>query len=138
MAACRIEELGHTAEIGLRVGAGTPQELFACAAHGMFGLLHGLTEAAAPANRRTIVVESIDRESLLVDWLNELLFLHATNGNVYGDCEVTQWSPTRLKAVLTERPPQSPPSMEIKAVTYHQVRVAEIGQEWVAEVYFDI
>ena len=138
MVTCRIEELGHTAEVGIRVVANSPSKLYACAARGMFGLLYELTETATPANRRMLVVESMDRESLLVDWLNELLFLHATSGNSYGECEVTQWSPTRLEAVLAEHPTLSPPSMEIKAVTYHLLRVAEVDQEWVAEVYFDI
>ena len=134
---CTIEELAHTAEVGLRLRAGSPEALFACAARGMFGLLHTQATTTRLENNRVVAIESIDRESLLVDWLNELLFLYATTGALY-ECEVARWSPTYMEAILTGCTPQTPPSMEIKAVTHHQVRVAEIDQEWVAEVYFDI
>lgn len=135
---CRIEELGHTADIGLRIRADSPRALFACAGQAMFDLAGAKTDNAGPSNQRSVVVTSIDVESLLVDWLSELLYLHETTGEVYTDCLVTSWSPTRLEATVEGGPPAQPPILHIKAVTYHQLRVVEEEGGWLAQVYFDI
>ncbi|HBY97593.1 MAG: archease [Ardenticatenaceae bacterium] len=136
MTECDYEELSHTAEVGLRVRGAAPAALFACAAIGMFGLIGG-----RPGNRdrrRLVTVESLDAESLLVDWLSELLYLHETTGEVYDHCEVTTWLPTRLEAVIEGGRLAGQPLRAIKAVTYHGLRLYEAGGAWVAEVYFDI
>jgi SHS2 domain-containing protein len=135
---CRFEELGHTAEIGLRVYAGAPPELFACAASAMFSLLRAAPDRNAAMIERSVSVESIDTDSLLIDWLNELLYLYETTGALFSECYITDWTPTRLEATVAGRKPQQPPAMHIKAVTYHQLRITASPDGWTAEIYFDI
>ena len=134
---CNYEELGHTADVGLRVRAESAVALYACAAEGLFRLL-GAEPAAEPARAETVVVDALDQQSLLVDWLNELLFLHETGGDVPGRCRVTAWSPTRLTAEVIWHRPVRPPHTHIKATTYHLLRVEETPDGWLAEVYFDL
>jgi SHS2 domain-containing protein len=136
--ACRFEELGHTAEIGLRVYAGAPAELFACAAHAMFSLLRVEPDRSAAVVERLVSVESIDMDSLLIDWLNELLYLHETTGVLFSECVITHWTPIRLEATVAGSKPQQLPSMHIKAATYHQLQVTAGPDGWKAQVYFDI
>lgn len=136
MSGCDYEELSHTAEVGLRVRAATPPDLFGCAAVGMFALIGA--QPHERSQRRTVAVESLDVESLLVDWLSELLYLHETTGEVYDHCKVTTWQPTRLEAVVEGGPPADRPLRAIKAVTYHGLRLGEEAGGWLAEVYFDI
>lgn len=133
---CDYEELAHTAEVGMRVRAPTPAALFACAATGLFRLMG--TRPGISDTSRAVVVESLDSESLLVDWLSELLYLHETTGEVYDRVEVGAWTPTRLEATVAGGRPGAPPSRAIKAITYSGLRLAATDGGWLAEVYVDV
>jgi SHS2 domain-containing protein len=133
---CNYEELEHTAEIGLRVRAPTPADLFACAATGMFAI-SGI-RSATTSNRRSITIESSDAESLLVDWLNELLYLYESTGDVYDQVQFATWTSTRLEATVEGGAPVLAPIRSIKAVTYHGLVLAENTSIWLAEIYFDV
>jgi SHS2 domain-containing protein len=137
-AACRYEELGHTAEIGVAVWAPTAPALFACAAQAMFSLLRAPAERAAAARVHTVQVDSVDVESLLVDWLSELLYLHEVTGEVYAGVRVQAWTPASLVAQVTGWPPVNPPALHIKAVTYHDLAVRQDDHGWNARIFFDI
>ncbi len=136
MPECDYQELAHTAEVGLRVRAPTPAALFTCAAQGMFALI-----GAHPGEhsvRRVVTVESPDAESLLVDWLSELLYLHETTGEVYDRITATMWTPTRCVVVVEGGRAAEPPLHSLKAVTYHGLRLVEETDGWLAEIVFDI
>ncbi len=135
---CRFEELSHTAEIGLRIYADAPEDLFACAAQAMFSLLNAATDADQPPLVHHIRLDADDGESLLVDWLNELLYLYETTGALFTECAILRWTPTHLEAEARGRKPLTAPSIHIKAVTYHQLAVTTGDQGWTAQVYFDI
>src|SRR6266508_3803130 len=123
MTRCDYEELEHTADIGLRVRSATPATLFACAATGMFALIGA--QSGEQCTRHVMTVESIDAESLLVDWLSDLLALHDRTGEIYDQPEITRWAPTRLEAVVVGHAAGTPASTSIKAVTYHCLRLTE-------------
>lgn len=133
---CEIQELAHTADVGMFVRAATPALVFACAARGLFDCMG--VRSGAPRVRETVTIESVDAESLLVDWLTELLYLFETTGRVYDQAEVTGWSPTRLTAVVEGGAPDQTPRRSVKAVTYHGLRFIEQPDAWFAEIYFDI
>ena len=135
---CLIEELGHTAEVGLRIQADSPEQLFACSAQGMFSLLRVAPDTTRPATQHVVTVDSIDGESLLVDWLSELLYLHETTGALFTECTILRWTPTHLEAHVTGYPPAAPPAVHIKAVTYHQLMLQANADGWTAQIYFDI
>lgn len=135
---CRFEELGHTAEIGLRIQAGAPEELFACAAQAMFSLLRAPVNPEQPPRVHHVQIDAHDGESLLVDWLNELLYLHETTGAIFDECTVLRWTLTHLEAEVRGRKPLATPSLHIKAVTYHQLAITADADGWTAQVYFDI
>ena len=138
MEGCRYEELEHTSEIGVRAHAASPALLYACAARAMFALLQARPAALIPGITHRIVVDSTDADCLMVDWLGELLFLHETAGFVLADCQVDEWSPTRIEATVTGNLPAEPPALHIKAVTFHQLSVAQTDAGWTAVVFFDI
>lgn len=136
---CAYEELGHTSEIGIRLTAATAPALFSCAAQAMFHLATPVDEATIEIEQsRTITVTSADSESLLVDWLNELLYLYETSGVVFRQFTIAAWAPTQLEATVAGGRTETPPAMHIKAVTYHQLAVEERDEEWQAQVFFDI
>jgi len=135
---CHVEELSHTSEIGLRVRADAPEQLFACCAHAMFGLLRVQPDTQRPAQRHHVTITSLDGESLMVDWLSELLYLHETSGAIFEEYTILRWTPTHLEADIVGYPPATPPTMHIKAVTYHQLFIQANATGWLAQMYFDI
>ena len=135
---CEFEELGHTAEIGVRVWAPTAAELFACAARAMFSLLRVPADRSAAAVARSVTVRSMDVESLLVDWLSELLYLHEVYGEIYSAVQMREWTPGALRAQVIGWPPAGSPVLHIKAVTYHDLVVQQDAGGWSAQIYFDI
>ena len=78
----RFEEVEHTADQAFRVQGQTFAELLENAARAMSSL-DRLGPSGKPSVVRTIEAEGIDRETLLVNWLNEFLYLEQTRGEAY-------------------------------------------------------
>ena len=141
-APCHVEELSHTAEIGLGLWAPTLADLYTCAATAMLELIDAQPDLTTAAEERTVAVASPDLESLLVDWLNELIFLQETTGAYWPEVTVNslaqQEDGAALLATVRGWRTNQPPRLHIKAVTYHQLRVVAADGGWRAEVFFDI
>lgn len=139
---CTVEELSHTAEIGLRVRASSIEALYGCAATAMFAMLDAGPDLSGRALTQTLTVSAPDLESLLVDWLNQLLFLHETTGACWLEAQVAEVAERdgaiSLHATVRGWRTGQSPRMQIKAVTYHQLRVGAEDGGWRAEVFFDI
>jgi SHS2 domain-containing protein len=135
-----IRWLEHTGDAGLTVRAPTCGRLFARAAWGMFALLTDMA-AVEPRQFHDVEASAPDRDALLVRWLSELNFLHATRGMVFSRFHVTCFGPTQLRA-RAEGEPIDPGRhavrTEIKAVTYHRLAVRRVGRIWTATVLFDL
>lgn len=135
---CRVEELGHTAEIGLRVTADSAESLFACLAQAMFALSGAQPDRAGPPLTQTVALSAFDSQSLLVDWLSQLLYWHAITRHVFLDFTFETFSADSLSAVAVGYPLARPPQLDIKAVTYHDLQLGRVADGWQAQVYFDI
>jgi len=132
----RFEQLEHTADLALRVFASSLSELFATAALAMFSQLADLTSIAASVQLQ-VVLESLERESLLVDWLNELLYLHETRGEVYTEFTFEELSHHRLRARVSGGQPAQTYTI-IKAATYHDLSIRATQDGLVATIVFDV
>jgi SHS2 domain-containing protein len=95
----------------------------------------------APRCEYPLAASGEDYESLLVNWLSEILYW--TDGRRIALCEfhVHQIAPDRVSGVARGEPYD--PSRHaaraiVKAVTYHQLKVAEEPGGWVAEVFLDV
>ena len=135
-----FEILDHPADIGFRAHGDSPADLYANAALAMLSIA-GDPESAKPRTEYPITVESGDPESLMVDWLNEVLYWYDGKLVAFGEFRVTAIDDRRISAVGIGEPrdPERHRShLIVKAVTYHQLRVEKRGGEWIAEVYVDI
>lgn len=132
----RFEEIEHTADLAIRAYGRDMSELFANAAHGMFALMveHSVEE---PICEREVSLEGMDQESLLVDWLNELIYLHEVEGETYHQFAIEALSPTELKAHVTGGPTKSK-TKAIKAATFHDLAIEEMADGLVATIVFDV
>lgn len=132
------ELIEHTADVGVKAYGKTVAEAFEHAAEAMFDIITD-TSTIHAVGQYDIELESPDLEQLLVDWLSKLLFLNDAEDLVFGKFEVTITG-TRLSArVLGEKYNTKKHRMgvEIKAVTYHMIKVNEKDPIFV-QVLFDI
>ncbi len=139
-----FEEIEHTADWALRVWAPTLSELYVEAARGMFHLtapeLAGPPSSAAQppaAQPHTLTINAGDAESLLVAWLQELLYLSETEGVRFDDFAVERLTPTHLTATAWARP-ASRPEKPIKAVTYHNLAIRRVDGGYAVALVFDV
>jgi SHS2 domain-containing protein len=127
----------HTAEVQLQVGAESLAGLAAEAGRALgFFLLRGRHPEPA-GEARTIEVLSVDREALLVDWLNEILFLAEVECWVAIDFDVSEASAEHLEARARGVSVDEPPAL-VKAATFHGLAVEERDGGLQVEVIFDV
>ena len=129
------EELPHTADWALRVWAGSLPELFGEAARGM-NALAGAKAANGPRVQREFKASSPDPESLLVQFLSELVYAAEQEKLVFDTFDV-YLSGAELKVNLTGAPLQSL-NKAIKAVTYHNLHIRQTGNGFEVEIVFDV
>jgi SHS2 domain-containing protein len=132
----RYEQLEHTADLALRIYGRTLRELFANAAFAMFSQLTDLQQTVSLLQRE-VEVEGIDYESLLVNWLNELLYLQDTRHEAYATFEIHRLSRRRLQATVRGTRTEDIHGI-IKAATYHDLTIGRAGKGYLATVVFDV
>ena len=131
-----FEEIEHTADRAFRVTGRDLADLLENAACAMQAL-DGFTATAESSMTREIVVEGVDRESLLVNWLNEILFLEQTHDLVCETFHILEVEGHRLRATVQTRA-CGERHTHIKAATFHNLRIREISQGLEAEVVLDV
>lgn len=135
-----FELFDHTADVGLRVRAGSLAELLVEAARGLTALIVVDPSGVAERQTRAIAVAAEEPEYLLFDWLNELLFLFDRERFLGARFEVNL-GPAGLVATVWGEPcdlERQPLSHEVKAITYHGLTVERMSDGWLAEVILDI
>lgn len=131
------EVLEHTAEVRLRVAGPTLAALLAEAGRALAAVELGGSSPAPAGAWRTIEVRSPDRDALLVDWLNELLYLAETECWVPAEFEIETATATALRARARGVPLDAAPA-RVKAATFHRLRIAETASGLEAKVILDV
>lgn len=135
-----FEILDHTADIGLVVYGENLKVLFENAGEAFFHLITDLRKVRRRVKRRiNIGGESLDR--LMVDWLNELLYLHDVENFLFKGFKVESVGEGGLKAVVKGEPYQEGIHViktEVKAVTYHRIEVRQKNGRWRAQIILDL
>ena len=121
----RFDVIDHTADVGIIAYGSDLKEAFASAAYGMFSLIADLDGVKEKVSRK-VDIRSMDQEALLVDWLNELLYLFDVKNIIFKRFEITVLSQNRLQArVYGEKVDASRHQLKtgIKAATYHMLKI---------------
>lgn len=134
------ELIEHTADTGIKVKARNLKELFEKAALSLFDII---AEKKPP---RSSIPKSIkiklkagDREGLFINWLNELLSLSAAKELIFHGFKINKLSENEIEAVITGRGAKNyRVNVEVKAATYHQLKIEKIKSGWQAEVILDV
>jgi SHS2 domain-containing protein len=130
----------HTADFGLRVWAADLPTLFTEAASALFSAFVVNRGGISPIESVNITLPPADPDDLLHDWLSELLYLFYTRRMVFCRFEV-QLNDSGLEgSVWGEKIDRQRHEIEIevKAVTWHGLKIEKIPDGWLAEVIIDI
>jgi SHS2 domain-containing protein len=130
----------HTADLGLRATASDLNALFEEAAKALTSAIVEDPAAIRPETETTIEVAGTDREYLLFDWLKELLYRFDAEHVVFSRFEVKVGHDGLTGKAWGEPldPARHVLSHEVKAITYHELKVEPTANGWLAEVIVDI
>lgn len=134
------EVFEHTADIGIHVFGDSLPELFVHAAQGMESLLVAPEQVRVTTNRK-ITVEGHDSISLLIAWLNELIFLFDTEYLLFRDFaieSITETQATGWAAGERYDAQHHELSSAIKAVTWHEAAITQTAEGYQARIIFDL
>lgn len=144
------EIIEHTADVGIRGRGDSLDALFVAMARGLFAVIADPETVQQPhtvqpdtadmERRRSIRLDADTTADLLHDWLEELNALHQIHGELYGRFTV-QVAGTRLTAVAEGEaidPERHDLRVEVKAVTWHDLRVDRTAEGYEAFVLLDI
>ena len=131
-----FEEIEHTADRAFLVRGRNLAELLKNAAHAMRALDNPSSGGELPV-RREVEIEGVDRETLLVNWLNEILFLEQIHHEVYEGFHIFEVRDNHLRAQLNGRS-SSDRITHIKAATFHNLDVKQTPEGFEATVVLDV
>lgn len=134
----RYELFEHTADTGIEASGNTLAEAYAAAAQGMLSILTDPDKVRDTGSRR-VEINADDPQSLLFEWLNELLYEFEVHGFLLRNCEITEFSDTRLVAECrgeTYDPSRHELYTGIKSATYHEMDVDRDNNR--VRVIFDV
>lgn len=120
-----FEITDHTADVGIIAHGVDMKQAFANAATGLFSLITDL-DIVKETLYRDIEVTATDKESLLVEWLNELIYRFDTENIIFKRFDITELNDTRLKGKsYGEKVDNSRHELKtgVKAATYHLLKV---------------
>ncbi|HMC90288.1 MAG TPA: archease [Gemmataceae bacterium] len=134
------ETFDHTADLGLRIRAPDLDALFAEAGQALFSVIVEDLTSVEPRQRFEFRLEGDEREFLLFDWLKELLYrfdsehwlgsrfeVHVSQNGLEASAWGEPLDPARHRLLH-----------EVKAITYHGLKVEQTRDGLLAEVIVDI
>src|SRR5574337_677585 len=129
-----------TADVGVMAWGETPEELFANAARGMLTLMVD-ADTVRSTGLLSIEAEGADLPSLLVAWLNELLYRCEADAWAPADVRVASVRDGRVSGALAGEPAEAGRHRfkgVVKAATYHLLECHKDRDRWRARVVFDV
>ena len=135
-----FEVINHTADVGVVAYGANLSQAFANAARALFSLITE-PESVKETLSWDIELRAPDEESLLVEWLNELIYLFDTEHILFGRFEISELGGGRLRARGYGEKVSSRHQLKtgIKAATYHMLSVSQDEDNvYRVKVIFDI
>jgi SHS2 domain-containing protein len=127
-------------ELAVKVMGDSQADLFANSALALFDVMTDI-EKVETKERLPLEVEGTDRDDLMVNWMRELLYLYQTSGFLLKEFQIREVTDTLVKAeVCGEKidPDRHDIKKEIAAVAYNQSRMHKTGDQWTAQLIFEL
>ena len=128
----------HTADVGLVAYGDSLTEAFANAAYGLFSIITDLRRVRA-AELRVVSVSAESFDSLLFNWLNQLIYLFDVKHVLFKKFEIARFGEKSLKAICRGEkydPSRHEIKIGVKSATYHMLKVDRENN--MVQVIFDV
>ncbi|MGC2062026.1 MAG: archease [Thermodesulfovibrionales bacterium] len=142
----QFEILDITGDAGIRAFGAGLEELFVNAAAGLYHLIIG-SSPVRETRSIELTVEGSSLESLLVSWLNELIFQFDTYGFLGKSIVIREFPATGTQEGLRIRAAVHGEDFDearhgrgllVKAATYHRLKIEKTEGIYTAEIILDI
>ncbi|MDP8230451.1 MAG: archease [Candidatus Gorgyraea atricola] len=138
----------HTADVRIKANGRTLKELFENAAKGMFGIIGGPSTTrfarvrGKQAHRKIEIQKDVQSfEELLVYWLSELLYIFNRDQIIFSSFNIRELEKNRLVAESSGEkiaPENTDLQTEIKAVTFHDLKIEKNNAGFTCKIIFDV
>ena len=132
--------LEHPADMGIEATGPDLKSAFRQAALGLISIIVD-PASVDPRVQKAVIVQGTDSENLLVKWLSEILYLYDGEDFVTSAITIRKLAATELEAVFAGEAVDENKhrlKMDVKAITYHQLKVEERQDGCVVSVFLDI
>nr|MBU1327668.1 archease [Candidatus Omnitrophota bacterium] len=139
-----FEFINHTADVGIKAWGATLTELFENAAIGMFAVIAGERYKAqgSKIEKKIEISKNTDNlEEILVSWLSELLYIFNREKIYFNNFKISSLNNSGIKAEangVNIDLYQSDLYTEIKAVTFHNLKIEETADGFSCTIIFDV
>lgn len=135
----KYDLIEHTADVGVRIKGKTTKELFKNAALAIFDIIAEKTAETKLQKKIKVNEKAESIEELLVNWLNELLYFSATKNLIFSSFSITKLNDKCIESYALGHPTKNYRiNTEIKAATYHQLKIKRNSSGWQGQVIFDV
>ncbi|MBI5573362.1 MAG: archease [Elusimicrobia bacterium] len=134
----KFETINHTSDVGIIAYGKTPGKIFENAAFGMFSLITDI-EKVSEKILISVSIDAHDNEELLITFLNELLYYYSTKKVLFKRFDILKINETHLDANISgEQISTHVISNDIKAATYHNMKIEKITDGYKTQIIFDV
>jgi SHS2 domain-containing protein len=135
-----FEIIDHVADVGIVAYGTDVEELFSNAALALFSLITE-PESIEEKLHLDLEVSSEGRDRLLVEWLNELIYLFDAERILFNRFDIKRLTHNELKATCYGEgfdPMKHKIKIGVKAATYHMLKLDKNGDGCKAQIILDI
>jgi SHS2 domain-containing protein len=135
-----FEVIDHTADVGIIAYGADIKQLFSNAALALFSLITD-PESVIERSQRYVEVIGEDSDSLLVEWLNELIYLYDAEHILFSRFDIESLSNNQLKAACYGEnfdPLRHKLKIGVKAATYHMLNINKGSHGYEVRIIFDV
>jgi SHS2 domain-containing protein len=132
------EEIPHTADVKIRVRADTLNDLFSDAFDALMQVMYGTDRKGG--SQKVIDLSSGDMESLMRDFLSEVLFVSEVDGIVFSGAEI-HINGLDLNARMDGEPfdrIRHSSGTEVKGISYSGLAITHDANGYMLDILFDV
>jgi len=132
--------IDHTADVGIVAYGADIKQLFSNAALALFSLITE-PESIKEKMQRRVEIISEDKDSLLIEWLNELIYLFDAEHILFKRFDIESLNSNQLKAACYGEDFDAlrhKIKVGVKAATYHMLKINRDSGGYQVQIIFDV
>jgi SHS2 domain-containing protein len=136
--------LEHTADVYIEAYGSSLEEAFENAALATFDVMTDTDKVEAEVKDK-VLLKAQDKEALLYDWIEELLFLFDIKTHLYSKFKVKRIDETEVGFILEAaiwgeifNAKKHPQKLGVKAITYHRMEICEEDNQYIVKFVLDV